>query len=284
MLQLVGSDSSNITISIIIPCYNHGHFIREALNSISVPNEINYEVIIVDDGSADLNTIKVLDELRLEGYFVHRQENKGLSGARNTAIKLAKGKYILPLDCDNKILDNYIPFSIDFLNHNEDYSIVYGDGLLFGDKTGPKLTKEFSLQELITGNFIDACAVFRKSAWQEIGGYDESKIMRMGVEDWEFWLHLAFRGFKFFHYDEPAYMYRLTGTSMVDKDTSPNFTVLRNYIEQKHSYFINYNAPANYISNKFKASPIVFIVKLFLLTYYPKLYHNWVEQRKIKRI
>lgn len=284
MLQSVGNSQNHSIISIIIPCYNHGHFIREALESIDVPNEIDYEIIIVDDGSTDSNTIKVLEELRLEGYFVHRQVNKGLSGARNTAIGFANGKYILPLDCDNKILNNYIPFAIKFMEENPEFSIVYGNGELFGDKTGPKQTKEFSLQELITGNFIDACAVFKKSAWQGIGGYDESKIMRLGVEDWEFWLHLAFKGYKFYHYNQTAYMYRLTGTSMVDKDTSPNFNVLRDYIEQKHSYFINYNAPADYISNKFRASPLVFIGKLILYTYFPKIYKDWVEQRKIKRI
>ncbi|MDP1726207.1 MAG: glycosyltransferase family A protein [Bacteroidota bacterium] len=271
-------------ISIVIPCYNHGHFIKEALESISVPDNILFEVIIVDDGSKDPNTIQVLEQLKKEGYQVVRQENKGLSGARNTAINLANGKYILPLDCDNKILPNYIPYAVNFLENNPDYAVVYGNGELFGDRTGPKPTKEFTLHDLIIGNFIDACAVFRKDAWAAIGGYDESKMMRLGVEDWEFWLHLAFKGFKFHHYNEKSYLYRLSGTSMVDKDTSPNFNLLKNYIEKKHSYYINYNAPGEYIAAKFKANPPVFLFKLILLTYFPKKYKELVERLKIKRI
>ncbi len=270
-------------ISIIIPCYNHGHFINDALESIRVPPDIPFEIIIVDDGSTDQNTIHVLEDLRGKGYRVFTQENKGLSGARNTAISFAKGKYILPLDCDNKILANYIPYAVNFLERNSTFSIVYGNADFFGDKTGPKPTREFSLQELITGNFIDACAIFRKEAWAAIGGYDESKTMRLGIEDWEFWLHLAFKGFKFHHYDEKAFLYRITGTSMVDKDTAPNFHILRNYIEKKHAYYINYNAPADYFSIKFKANPLVFIFKMILKSYFPLSYEKWVEQGKIKR-
>lgn len=271
-------------ISIIIPCYNHGHFIKDALESISVPTNIKYEIIIMDDGSTDPNTIVVLEELKKSGYTVLRQENKGLSAARNSAIRVSKGKFIIPLDSDNKLLPNYIPYSVKYLNENSDIAVVYGNGVLFGDVSGPKPTKEYSLQELITGNFIDSCAVFRKDAWEKIGGFDENNVMRMGVEDWEFWLHLSFRGFKFHHYDEPSYLYRVTKSSMIHKDTSPNFNILKNYIEKKHSYYINYNAPADYIANKFRANPFVFIFKLILLTHFPKKYKQLIEKSVIKRI
>jgi glycosyltransferase involved in cell wall biosynthesis len=281
MLQL---EENKPVISIIIPCFNHGHFIKDALDSILKFPGIKQEIIIVDDGSTDPNTITVLTELKNDGFLVFRQENKGLSAARNTAIRLARGKYILPLDCDNKILPNYIPLAVNFLNENKNFDVVYGDRILFGNKTGIVLSRKFCLHNLITGNFIDACAVYRKSAWEKIGGYDESKTMRMGVEDWEFWLNLAFNGFKFHYINEPVFMYRLTGTSMVDQDTKPNFGILRDYIESKHSYFINYNAPADHIIEKFKANPIVLILKLVLGAYFPKRYQSLVQQRKIKRI
>ncbi|MCF8255453.1 MAG: glycosyltransferase family 2 protein [Bacteroidia bacterium] len=270
-------------ISIVIPCYNHGHFILEALDSINVPPNIEYEVVIVDDGSTDINTIEVLSNLKSNGFAVYHQENKGLSGARNTAINLAKGKYILPLDCDNKLLPNYIPYAVNFLESNSEFSVVYGKANFFGDKSGQKPVKPYSLQELMTGNFVDACAVYRKSSWEAIGGYDESKTMRLGVEDWEFWLHLSFNGFKFHFYNELAFLYRITGTSMVDKDTSPNFQVLRNYIEAKHPYYLNFNAPAEYFANKFKANPFVYIIKLVLYTYFPKFYSKQIEKKRIKR-
>jgi len=157
-------------ISIIIPCYNYGHFIREAIESINVPSEFKYELIIVNDGSTDKNTIEVLKALEEEGFFVINQVNKGLSAARNVGIAAASGEFILPLDADNKLLPNYIPLAIKALKDNPDYSIAYGIGEYFGGKTGIKGTKPFTLHDLMTMNFIDACAVYRKSAWKDVGG------------------------------------------------------------------------------------------------------------------
>ncbi|MFY8190760.1 MAG: glycosyltransferase family 2 protein [Bacteroidia bacterium] len=270
-------------VSVVIPCYNHGAFIREALASIAPLESGLLEVIIVNDGSTDAFTIDVLRDLQNEGYWVVHQENQGLGKTRNNGIKLASGKYILPLDADNKLTPAYFEKGIQLLESNPNLSVVYGDPILFGDKEGLAPVRDFNLQQLITGNYIDACALFRKSAWEQVGGYDEN-MPYMGVEDWEFWLNLSFNGHKFYHLAEPSYYYRVANQSMIKKDTGPNFNELRFYIEKKHAYFLDFDAPADALSIKFKANPIVLLYKLILRTYFPAKYKVLVQQRKIKRI
>lgn len=270
-------------VSIIIPCYNHGAFIREAIESISYSNSDELEIIIVNDGSTDAHTISVLNQLSEEGFNVINQTNQGLGKTRNNGIKQAKGKYILPLDADNKILPVYLEKGIEILQVNNQISVVYGDPILFGDKHGLAPVGAYNLQRLMTGNYIDACAIFRKSAWEQVGGYDENMPF-MGVEDWEFWLNLSFHGHKFYHLAEPSYYYRVANQSMIKKDTSPNFNELRFYIEKKHANYLDFDASADALSLKFRANPLAVIYKLILRTYFPSRYKALVQQRKIKRI
>ncbi len=124
---------SNCELSIIIPCFNHGLFLQEALDSI-VKHEIlyTYEILIIDDGSTDEYTLNKLEELKKQGYHIIHQPNKGPAFARNTAIQNAKGNYILTLDADNKITGEYINKSIPILEKG-DYHIVFCAPIFFGN-------------------------------------------------------------------------------------------------------------------------------------------------------
>src|SRR5438093_11112582 len=89
-------------VSIVIPCYNHGTMLCEALASVEeVRNENLLEVIIVDDGSSDPDTLRILRDTAEAGYRVVSQPNRGPGAARNTGIRLAQGEFILQLDSDN---------------------------------------------------------------------------------------------------------------------------------------------------------------------------------------
>lgn len=267
-------------VSVIIPCYNHGKFVREAINSVEQCDKSLYELIIVNDGSTDAYTNDVMRELASEGYNVINQQNQGLSKTRNNGIALAKGKYILPLDADNKIKPEYITYALKHFQTHPETDVVYSNAIYFGGKEGISKTPDFNLQRLMIMNFIDACALFRKSAWERIGGYDTN--MKLGVEDWEYWLHLAFTGSKFHHAKEPLFYYRVAEVSMLSRDTSPNFPVLKKYIETKHGVYMNNDAVVNYMADKFKQNPFVFLFKLVLKTYFPKTYYRLAEQKKIR--
>jgi glycosyltransferase involved in cell wall biosynthesis len=137
------------TISIIIPCYNQGIYLEEALQSVFQGDDKSiYEIIIVNDGSTDKNTLNILKELSAKGYTVINQPNKGLGAARNTGIREARGKYILPLDSDNKIRPEYIYEGIKLLNEDPLLDVVYGNAEYFGERAGIWESGEFNLQRL----------------------------------------------------------------------------------------------------------------------------------------
>ena len=233
-------------VSIVIPCYNHGPMLREALASIEQVRNTNLlEVIIVDDGSSEPDSVQTLSEIAETGYCVVSQPNRGVGAARNTGIQLAKGEFILPLDSDNRLRDVYLNEGVSLLKRNPSVGVVYADAEFFGERSGRWYVPDFNLLSLIRMNFIDACALYRKRLWKEVGGYDE-QMPWMGVEDWDFWLRLAFHGGTFVHLPKIGFDYRVRSDSMIVKAigfgpsvpgdslaamrTSPRLAELGNYI------------------------------------------------------
>jgi glycosyltransferase involved in cell wall biosynthesis len=201
------------SVSIVIPSYNLGLFLRETVESIEAARTPALrEVIIVDDGSTDAETIKVLRELE-STYTVVWQSNRGLGAARNAAVRLATGEFILPVDSDNRIRRPYLAEGPALLAQDPSAAIVYGDAQYIGTRSGRWRVPEFDLARLVDANFIDACALFRKRVWEDIGGYDEHPP-HLGWEDWDFWLRASVRGWRFVHLDEVAWEYRVRAGSM----------------------------------------------------------------------
>ncbi len=153
----------NGKVSIVIPCYNHGAMLREALASVEQVRNANLlEVIIVDDGSSEAETTRILDEATKAGYCVVSQPNRGPGAARNTGIRLAKGEFILPLDSDNRLRDVYLDEGVSLLKNNPSVGVIYADAEFFGERSGRWYVPDFNLLSLIRGNFIDTCALYRK--------------------------------------------------------------------------------------------------------------------------
>jgi glycosyltransferase involved in cell wall biosynthesis len=250
----------SVLVSIVIPCYNHGKYIQETIESIeNAKGKYGAEIIIVNDGSTDSFTISILAELEQKGYFVLHQKNGGLGNARNNGVRLAKGKYILPLDSDNTVLEPYLVDAIELLEKDDFYDIVYGNAIYFGERKGDWIVGEYSLLKFITNNYIDACAVYRKSVWEKLGGYDE-KIPKMGLEDWDFWLNSSFNGFRFFYLQKPCFNYRVLKESMIRSFSENEMKLSRKYIEfkyKKHLFFPDleyYYARKMLINDSFLAS------------------------------
>ena len=200
-------------VSIVIPCYNHGPMLCEALASVEeVRNENLLEVIIVDDGSSDPDTLRILRDVAEAGYRVVSQPNRRVSAARNTGIRLAKGEFILPLDSDNRLRDVYLKEGVSLLKENPNIGVLYADAEWFGEQTGRWQVQEFDLLSLLRMNFIDVCALYRRTLWEEVGGYDE-EMPWMGVEDWDFWLRVAAHGGTFVHLNKIGFDYRVRADS-----------------------------------------------------------------------
>jgi len=202
-------------LSVIIPCYNHGQYLREAIASVEAYRDRQaFEIIIVNDGSTDPGTREVLGQLEREGYHVLNQPNLGLGAARNNGIRRAAGQYILPLDCDNRIRPVYISEGVQVLEQHPGVGVVYGHVQLYGSRHEVKQVPAFDLEALVRSNYIDACAVFRRSLWERVGGYDE-KMPVMGYEDWDFWLSAAAAGYQFYRLEAVAFEYQVRDDSML---------------------------------------------------------------------
>ncbi len=230
----------NPAVSVIIPCYNHGRYIREAIVSVEQCDSTLYEIIIINDGSTDAQTLTVMADLQAEGYQVITQENQGCAASRNKGISLACGRYILPLDADNKIYPEYIPLGIKILDRQPEVAVVYGRPELFGDISTREYPEvfDFDLHRLIVNNYIDTCAVIRKSAVLECNGYD-THVPHNTWEDWDLWLSLAAKGWEFHFEDARLFSYRILANSLIGSLTQPD-AIQQNmeYLCRKHALLL----------------------------------------------
>lgn len=234
-IEITNEENSEIAVSVVIPCYNQGEFILEAISSVESCQESIYEIIIVNDGSTEPLTKKVLQYLKDNGYLVIDQSNQGLAKARNKGISKARGRYILPLDSDNKIRPEYITKSIEILDKYPEVGVVYGDVQLFDQRKDILPVPDFDINKLAMGNYIDACAVLRKELWIDCGGYDDKIPDKLGYEDWDLWLGAAAKGWQFHHIPEVMFDYRVREDSMVSVCRIPeNHEKLVRYISTKH--------------------------------------------------
>jgi glycosyltransferase involved in cell wall biosynthesis len=200
-------------ISVIIPCYNQGQYLDEAVASVQAQTFANYEIIIVNDGSTDPDTVEILAGYERPRTRVIHTENQGLAAARNNGIREARGRYILPLDADDRIGAAYLERAVAVLDENPGIGIVYCRAWLFGEMDSEWVLPEFSLEEMLLDNIIFCSSFFRRRDWEEVGGYDPE--MKHGWEDYDFWLSLIERGRLVHRIPEILFHYRVTADSMV---------------------------------------------------------------------
>ncbi|NTV53297.1 MAG: glycosyltransferase [Candidatus Firestonebacteria bacterium] len=174
-------------VSVVIPCYNAGEFLDETVASVLQQTYRNFEIIIVDDGSQDAGTRKLLDHYAREKTKVYRlKKNQGPSAARNFGIEKSTGKYILPLDADDKIAPAYLSKAVKILEKHPDVGIVYCRANFFGNREGEWILPEYSFPDILIDNMIFATAFFRKASWKKAGGFNPNMVH--GMEDYDFWL------------------------------------------------------------------------------------------------
>lgn len=231
-----------ITVSVIIPCFNHGKYFDEAVESVLNQTYDSFEIIVINDGSTDRYTIDKLNSFSKPKTHIIHTENRGLSHARNIGIKNAKGIYILPLDADDKIANTYIKKAVSVFEDTKNVGIVYCDAYLFGSpyQEGIWNLPPYSLENILINNMIFASAFFRRSDWEKVGGYDEE--MKHGNEDHDFWLKLIELGVTVYKIPEVLFYYRRLGDSMVHRITDEQDlnSRIKMFYNNKKLYIDNY--------------------------------------------
>jgi glycosyltransferase involved in cell wall biosynthesis len=201
-------------VSVIVPCFNYGRFVREAVDAVLAQTLKDLEIIVVEGGSTDGVTPQVVRDLRhsqLRTIFQHRQTPVGKN--RLAGLRAARGKYVVFLDADDLIEPTYLEKGVMALELTG-VDIVYPTVQLFGREnllweTGD----EFTLSGLAVCNMVPTVAMFRIETWREKRiGYGT----HLDLEDYDFWLRFAERGAKGIKIHEPLMRYRVHGNSLTD--------------------------------------------------------------------
>lgn len=215
----------NKLVSIIIPTYNAGQYIREALSSALSQNYQNFEIIVIDDGSTD-DTEEIIKKYFIKDniHYIQTKHSGLASMARNTGLKASKGHYIAFLDADDTWTPDKLKLQIELFD--EATALVYSDGEIIGQskKNGQKYSdlvkfyKGHVFHKLILKNFIaTSSVVVKKSALDELGMFSENPKLRVG-EDYDLWLRIA-QKYKIKYSPKILFSYRIHPDSVTKNKT-----------------------------------------------------------------
>ena len=225
-------------VSVIVPCHNGGRFLDGLLASLDAQTFRDFEAIIVDNGSTEVATREKLKDLDPAVRVVH-QENRYLPGARNRGFLEARAELVLPLDCDDTLEPSYLAETVPILeNAPSDVGFVFTHMRLtdmltsaFAESTRARRSAAVAYQLFL--NQLPYCMLIRRSAWQAVGGYDET--MRDGTEDWEFNIRLSRSGFRGIELAKPLFVYSVRPDGMLmSRSTRMHGTIWR-HIRARHA-------------------------------------------------
>lgn len=197
-------------VSIIIPAYNQGRYLGAAVRSALAQTWPDYEIIIIDDGSTD-NTPEVIAGFTDPRIRCVRQENRGLSAARNAGLRHAVGELVSFLDSDDLFLPDKLSALIGALRAQPDVGLIAGQAIVI-DEHGQPTGRVFNTPppqdgaQLLIWNPLHVGSVLARRVWLDRAGpFDETL---RSYEDWDMWLRLARAGCRFGWVDQPVSLYR----------------------------------------------------------------------------
>ena len=202
-------------VSVVIPCYNQAHFLGEAIESVLAQSYPNFEIIVVDDGSPD-DTSEVAG--RYPEVRLVRQENQGLSGARNAGLARSEGEYVVFLDADDRLLPEALETHLEHLEAHPECAFVSGpcrritaDGSPL--PTPPRLHVEGDHYLVLLHRcyiWPPAVVMYRRAILETVGGFDTSLSP---AADHVMYLRIA-RKFPVCSHEKVVAEYRQHGASM----------------------------------------------------------------------
>jgi len=189
------NSSTKPEVSVIIPTYNRGWVLREAVDSVLGQDFKDFELIVVDDGSTD-NTRQILKSYD-QDLIVLRQSNRGVSAARNRGIAAARGRLLAFLDSDDLWLPRKLSSQVDFFNLNPAALINQTEEIWIrnGVRVNPK-TRHHKFSGMIFEKSLALCLVspsavmMKRSLFDEVGLFDEDLP---ACEDYDLWLRISWR-------------------------------------------------------------------------------------------
>lgn len=207
-------------VSIVIPCYNYGEFVREAVDSCLAQTYPNLEVVLVEGGSTDGRTPAVVRTIRHPRVrTVYRWPRRKVGDNRNFGLGLARGEYVCCLDADDRLDPQYIEKAL-FLMVRFGYDLVGACVRIFGDDDGlRRFLRRPELADFLITNQMPTPGVHRRASWEASGGfYDFDGPDGYVYEDWNYWVRLVAMGARAFNITwEPLILYRDHGRERITR-------------------------------------------------------------------
>ena len=185
-------DPSAERVSVVIRCYQQGRFLAEAVDSARAQSRVPDEIVVVDDGCTD-ETAAVLASLQEQGplVVVRHLAPLGPAASFNAGVAASSGDLILALDADDALSTRYVELAERAIAGGAD--LAYGGVERFGVETGFTAAPPFDAGELGVESFLHVSTMFRRSVFEATGGF-RADLDRLGLEDWEFWVHAVEKG------------------------------------------------------------------------------------------
>lgn len=197
------SGRTEVRVAILVACHNDGSTVRETIDSLR--GEPDTELVLVDDGSTDPETLDAVAVLEREGVRVLRQENAGPSSAWMRGLSATSAPYVMPFSSDDLLIPGAIGLLADALDRDPDAAAAWGDFASFGAAAAYIPTAPTLCPWHVTYvNSRPGIAAFRRDPLVAAGGWQ----LRRGIEDWDLWMRLAARGAKGVHVPSPIFRYR----------------------------------------------------------------------------
>lgn len=213
-----GAETVEPLVSVVVPCFNYGRYVEEALQSVLGQTFRNTEILIVEGGSTDGETralVRRLERAGLPRVRVLYQDTPHLAGAnRNFGISHARGRYVCCLDADDLLDSAYLELAV-FLLEFGGADFVYPSVQCFGESDGQWLVGDPSWPAILRQNQVSTVAVFRRELWETLGGYRDWGLGEQHLpEDWDFWIRAVAEGFRGMAIRQPMMLYRVRKGSL----------------------------------------------------------------------
>ncbi len=242
-------------ISVCIPFYNHGIYIREALDSIYASDYANLETIVLNDGSTDLASLKTLEQIEKEyiNLKIIHSKNQGVAAARNQMAAIASGEYLAFLDADDRVSPTFYSQADRVLNRYENVGFVASWIKEFGNSQKVWVAWNTEFPYLLCHNTIGMCTVVRKSVYLDIGGMNPT--LAENLEDYECWINITKQGWLGVVIPELHFFYRIRSDSRLSTSNREQLLYLYESIAALHpTLYHSYGAEIYNLLNQNGAS------------------------------
>lgn len=239
-------------VTVVIPCYNDGAYIDDAIKSILNQTFQEIKILVVDDGSSDTETVYKLKNLQYPKTTVLHKKNEGVSSARNFGVKNSRSKYILFLDADDIFENTFLEKGVAILENNPPIGVISCHERYFYERDFDNTITYYKPKGGGVENFLlenNACSnsLIRLKCWYDAGGYDEELLSH---EDWDFWIRITKLGWLVYTIPEVLGNYRVTQKSKYNnyKDKKPE--LIKKIIENNKDIYKEYVVECLYEKEK----------------------------------